>query len=182
MSNQYTYSVPFTEEELHDCYVNQGMSQAEIGVKFGTTQKVVWRAMKKMGIPTRKSAPRNQADSLNNNWRGGRVLQGKKAKHGPINDRGYWYIRDPAHAHATKNGYVAEHIVVATNIIGRPLKYNEVVHHINLKKEDNRPDNLIILTRKRHAQLHAQLDAVAAKLLEENIIAFTAEEGYVLST
>ena len=181
MSNQYTYSVPFTEEELYDAYVVQGLSQQEIGVKFGTTQKVVWRAMRKMGIPSRRAAPRNQMGDLNNNWRGGRVLQGENAKHGPINDRGYWYIYAPNHPHATKNGYVAEHIAVATDAIGRPLAKNEVVHHINLKKEDNRPENLVVLTRKAHAQLHVQLDMVAAALLTDGIIAFDRDKGYFLA-
>lgn len=34
MSNKYTYNVPFTKDELFDCYVNKKMSQCEI---CGTT-------------------------------------------------------------------------------------------------------------------------------------------------
>lgn len=55
MSNKYTYSVPFTEEELYEDYVNQVITQAEIARKYGVSQKVVWRALHKMGIPTRKA-------------------------------------------------------------------------------------------------------------------------------
>jgi len=60
MSNQYTYSVPFTEEEIFDCYINKQMSQVEIGSLFGISQKVVWLAMKKMGIQARKTYKRNR--------------------------------------------------------------------------------------------------------------------------
>ena len=77
MTNQYTYSVPFTEDELYDCYVNKKMSQDEIANLFNTSQHVVWRAMKKMDIPVRKRIKRDQRREKNANWQGGRVLVAK---------------------------------------------------------------------------------------------------------
>ena len=180
MSNKYTYSVPFTDEELYDLYVNQVMSQKEIADRYGVSQHVVQRAMKKMGIPSRVAAKRNQTGINNTSWRGGRTLFAARAGDTRFSDAGYWYVRKPDHPNATKNGYVAEHILVATEQAGRPLTEGECVHHIDMNKQHNTSENLIICTRKQHREYHLQLELIAIQLYRAGLVVFDRNKGYVL--
>lgn len=69
---------------------------------------------------------------------------------------GYYYIYKPEHPNAIKKGrYVAEHRLLAEEKIGRYLKGNEDVHHINGIKTDNRIENIVVLTKSQHSKLHA---------------------------
>ena len=70
---------------------------------------------------------------------------------------GYLYIYKPEHPNAIKRGYVAEHRLVAEGKIGRYLENDEVVHHINENKHDNRPENLQVMSNSDHVKLHAEL-------------------------
>lgn len=48
------------------------------------------------------------------------------------------------------------HRVVAELMLGRPLKSDEVVHHIDGDKRNNRPENLMVFSsQKEHAAFHA---------------------------
>jgi hypothetical protein len=57
-----------------------------------------------------------------------------------VGDR--WYDKDGYVQVKTEDGTRAEHRVVMEKILGRPLQLGENVHHRNLRRADNRPDNL----------------------------------------
>lgn len=68
----------------------------------------------------------------------------------------YLYAVIPSHPKSTKYGYVLEHRAVAENKIGRVLAADEVVHHINHNRKDNRPENLQVMGSQAHRKLHAK--------------------------
>ena len=67
---------------------------------------------------------------------------------------GYIAIYKPDHPNANVTGYVLEHRLVMENTLGRYLQKNEIVHHINGNKKDNRPENLQLMTRSTHQSYH----------------------------
>lgn len=66
---------------------------------------------------------------------------------------GYVRVYCPMHPEANSRGYVYEHRVIAEQALGRRLQENEVVHHRNGKRWDNRPENLKVMDHKEHGKL-----------------------------
>jgi|JI10StandDraft_1071094.scaffolds.fasta_scaffold375182_3 hypothetical protein len=69
-------------------------------------------------------------------------------------DRGRTLIYKPDHHRANAKGYVYRYWVVAEEKIGRELRPNEVVHHIDRDRGNDNPDNLEVMTRGEHTLLH----------------------------
>jgi len=70
---------------------------------------------------------------------------------------GYRLIFKPDHPYADRHGYVREHRLVVEKRIGRYLRREEIVHHDNHVRTDNRDENLVITDVSTHArQLHGK--------------------------
>ncbi len=74
------------------------------------------------------------------------------------NKDGYVVIRRPNHPNATNYGWVLQHRLVVENKIGRYLLPNEIIHHVNEKRSDNRINNLIIVSKKQHSIIHSKFN------------------------
>lgn len=80
------------------------------------------------------------------NWKGGRYLS-----------HGYVMVHSPNHPRKNYCGYMREHILVMEKKVGRFLKPEEQVHHINAIRNDNRIKNLMLFENSldhRHYETH----------------------------
>ena len=92
-----------------------------------------------------------------------------------ITKRGYTIVKSPHHPRANSNGYVRRSLLVVESTLGRFLLPDEIVHHINGDKQDDRPDNLSVMTQNEHARLHH------ATVTEEDVREIRACYGYETS-
>lgn len=76
----------------------------------------------------------------------------RKAVSRRIDSNGYVMIKIPNNPMARINSWVPEHRLIMSQIIGRPLIRKEEVHHINGNKQDNRPENLMLLPKPEHTK------------------------------
>ena len=67
----------------------------------------------------------------------------------------------PSHPAADRRGRVRRARLVIEQQIGRLLTRNELAHHINFDVADDRPDNLMVMTRWSHTVLHHRLRQLA---------------------
>lgn len=86
-------------------------------------------------------------------------------------------VRARYHPNASRHGYVAEHRLVAEGMMGRYLRKGELVHHINMKKDDNRPENLSVCSGDtEHFLAHGSLNSCVQELLDMGVLCFSHEE------
>lgn len=169
------------DKEIVELY-QSGLSMSEVGEMAGICYSAVQRALIRNGI-----ARRDQSEAIglkvkngthktpwkpmeeHCNWTGGRFY----------ND-GYVYVKMPEHPHANKKGYVAEHVLVCEQKLGRYLEKGEVVHHINAVRNDNRPENLAALFEREHNAISGRQSAERPRMrdvLQQKIRELEAENS-----
>ena len=115
--------------------------------QWNQTLQGYWKG-KKMPESAKKKMKLNHADfsgSKNGRWNGGRILD----------KDGYILVLEKNHPNADYHGYVREHRLIMEKKLGRYLLPTEVIHHVNHKKNDNREENLILISSgSEHQKIH----------------------------
>lgn len=140
------------KEWLKKQYFNNKRSVRDIALEIGATVGAVHSAIRWMGFELRTSL-----DGLRNKFPNSRFGENSPRWKGGIRKTKAGYIRiyAPDHFHTTKEGYVMEHRLVMEKHLGRILSRKEIVHHINGKKDDNRIENLELVTdQATHTREH----------------------------
>lgn len=116
-----------------------GLTQTEVGAKFGITQSAIYFILKKNNILCKK----NITGDKNPNWKGGVMY-----------DRGRKLIYLPYHPNPDRLNYCYEYKLIMEKYLGRYLKNDEVVHHIDGDITNNNIKNLQVMTQSEHINLH----------------------------
>lgn len=165
-----------TEELIYEEYIVNEKTMQEIACEHGCSLKVVRNRMREYGIPVRNYRTERSRKKISlakigchpkpyertEEWRQ-KISKSKKGKflnpsefggHRKKRKDGYVKVFVPDHPNASKDGYVMEHVLVIEKHIGRYVEKDEVVHHINHIRDDNRIENLLLMTSKEHAAFH----------------------------
>lgn len=114
-------------------------------------------------------------DRLRTKRPGDRLHNGKPIRY---DRQGYVMVYEPNHPNKAFHGWQYEHRLVAEQTLGRYLRSDEHVHHLDGQKDRNDPDNLEVMDGLAHATLslreyqeqvrgeRAELEAARAELEE----------------
>jgi len=145
--------IDWDKKELEALYWNKQLNTEEIAKIKGVNPSTIRGAITHLGIKKRTLSevhklmcskgktphlPPHFVGEKHPNWKGGR----RKV-------RGYVLILIPDHQRANK-GYVFEHIVVWEKAHGKPVPKNHHIHHLNGVRDDNRPENLVVVSKFKH--------------------------------
>lgn len=158
-------------------YMEQRMCLRELGELLNCSTSEVHSILHRAGVKTRSAGdyPRTEAQldaARKNGFKAGHTvsvetrkkISESNRKKGTWRSRGYVIVYAPDHPYANRSFGVAQHRLVMEAHLGRYLDRDEVVHHINRIKDDNRLENLRLMTRQEHSELHALEDGLGVRI------------------
>lgn len=91
----------------------------------------------------------NKKGKGNPMWKGGKY----------IHSSGYLFLLKPEHLFCNSNGYYPEHRLIMEKKIGRILKREERIHHVDENKLNNSPENLMLFKNvSEHMKFHKKMN------------------------
>lgn len=141
MTKGYSLAEHMTQDQMNEVvrkYTKDMLSLPQIGKLYYCDKRTIATILKQNNIPLRIG--KWQDGNKHCQWKGGRWYKS-----------GYIVIYKPDHPYAQKRvGVVAEHRLVMEEYLGRYLTPKEHVHHINGIRDDNRIENLQLISPANH--------------------------------
>jgi hypothetical protein len=133
-------------ELLKQFYIDEHKTGREISDLTGVSLATIHRELKKNGILTHRKVrgrvgvqhTQETKVKIGNACRGSKHYLWSSVHSYRIDNEGYVVIKD------ISGKYKREHRLIAENWIGRPLQNNEVVHHVDGCRVNNRIENLMV--------------------------------------
>ncbi len=150
-----------------------------VAIKLGLDRgSIVYRGLKLGLRPHSKRVrccgkPRIYRGPENSLYKGRKLWQNRKRR------TAYWFLYRPNHPRANKRGYVKASHVIVEEKMGRLLKPEEIVHHINFDSVDDQPENLAVLTAISHKLVERTLHDLVKALMEKGIVGFDGSRYFL---
>jgi hypothetical protein len=144
MRNMTAY-IELSDKEIVRLYLS-GQSLREVAVIFSVSAFTIKKRLLGLGIALRaKSHPIGKyAGEKSWHWKGGTTRMSD----------GRVQVYKPDHHKADHRGYVYRYVLVWEEFHKKSLPDGYIIHHINEKNNDDRPENLQSVTRAEHQRIH----------------------------
>jgi len=142
---------------LENEFITKERTTGEIATELNVSRGAVQNALRYIDIELRKKKGDRFGEKAPN-WHGGRRLTAG----------GYIYSKADHHPNCTIEGYVMEHRLIMEEKLGRLLSKEEIVHHKNGDKIDNRIENLeLVSDQGQHTKDHFERSNITEQAVIE---------------
>ncbi len=131
------------QEQLIANQYQRGNTLKELAAQWGMSVPGISSILCRNSVMTRRTKETGKQGRYASRWRGGISYDGK----------GYRRLYLPEYS-LNRGGLIKEHRYVVEQHLGRRLQPDEVVHHLNGIPDDNRIENLRVMTPAEHSAAH----------------------------